>query len=47
MDTVMLNDLSNDVLSLNVSTKFLHDFDVAQYSLFVNEPLIRVDRAIR
>ena len=32
IDVLYINQLSDDLLSLNVSTNFLHDFDVATYS---------------
>lgn len=39
IDVLYINQLSDDLTSLNVNTAFLHDFDVATYSQFMNEPL--------
>jgi hypothetical protein len=34
-----VNEISDDLLSLNISTKYLHDFDIASESTFINEPI--------
>jgi hypothetical protein len=47
IDTLLVNNLAEDALGLNVSTQFLHDFDVASYSKFINEPIATIGKALR
>ncbi|TNV87483.1 hypothetical protein FGO68_gene7976 [Halteria grandinella] len=46
IDVLYINQLSDDLTSLNVNTTFLHDFDVATYSQFVNEPIDRLQKSL-
>jgi len=38
--------LADDLLNLNISTRFLHDFDIATESMFINEAVPKVQKAI-
>jgi hypothetical protein len=43
IDMLHVNQLSDDLLSLNISTKYLHDFDIAAESTFLNEPIKHIE----
>jgi hypothetical protein len=43
IDMLHVNQLSDDLLSLNISTKYLHDFDIASESTFINEPIAKFE----
>jgi hypothetical protein len=46
IDMLHVNQLSDDLLSLNISTKYLHDFDIASESTFVNEPIKKFENIL-
>ncbi len=46
IDMLHVNQLSDDLLSLNISTKYLHDFDIASESTFINEPIKRFENIL-
>ena len=46
IDLLHINMLADDLLSLNISTRFLHDFDIATESIFINEPVIKVQKTL-
>jgi hypothetical protein len=46
IDLLHINMLADDLLGLNISTRFLHDFDIATESIFINEPVVKVQKTL-
>ena len=47
IDFLLINQLADDALGLNISTHFLHDFDIASESLFLNDPTPEIQSLLK